>query len=132
MLSFAPHRLTGTRSALAAICAFSAMSGAWLGTMDLILQHPGYARRELIAGTIVTQALLTLALVFLPRATRLRPFVLLGCLPILNLAEMAINAAVHGAPIEGYILLIALTLVVQAILTAVVLLRREHPLPDPR
>lgn len=126
MLSLTPRTLTGTRSALAAVCVFSCMAGAWLGTMDLILQHPGYARRELIAGTIVTQALLTLAAVLLPHATRLRPFALLGCVPILGLVEMAISGVVHGVAVEGYILLIALTLAVQAVLTWVVLLRRRE------
>lgn len=127
LLSLTPRRLFGVESILALLCAFSAMAGAWLGTMDLILQHPGYGRRELIAGTIVAQALLTLALLLLPRGGSLRPFAALGCLPILGLFGTVLIGVLHGADIEGYVLLIALILLVQAMLTAIVVFRKARP-----
>lgn len=57
---------------------------------------------------------------------------LLGCVPILVLAAKALRGALHDpAHVEGYILLIALGLVLQAALTLLTLGRRPVRPPSP-
>ena len=48
-------RMTLGRLSLAVLSGFTALAGAWLGSMDLILKHPGYGQREIIAATIITR-----------------------------------------------------------------------------
>jgi hypothetical protein len=118
VLSFIPQRLG---SLLSLICFFTLACGAWLGWMDLRLRHPGYAGREAIAGLIVGQAALTLAAVHLRGPSWLRPVALLGCGGIAWLAVHALVKALGGADFEGYVLLIAIGLLAQALLTVVIL-----------
>ena len=121
ILSFIPQRFG---SVLTIFCLFTMASGAWLGMMDLILQHPGYARREWIAGLIVGQAAVTLAALYLRKPGWLRPLALAGCLAIVALALRALVGVITGANFEGYILLISLALLAQAGLTLLILLGR--------
>jgi hypothetical protein len=119
ILSFLPERLTSAFAndkALAFLSGFTALSGLWLGVMDLRLRHPGYAGREIIAGIIVFQGLLTLTALFL-RVPLLRKLALLGTAAIFWLAGKALFGLLYGSHFEGYILLIALGLAVQAVLT---------------
>jgi len=106
---------------LTAFCLFTMASGGWLGAMDLILHHPGYAQREWIAWLIVGQAALTLAALHFRSLTWLRPLALVGCAAILWLAAHALWLAITGANFEGYILLICLGLLTQAALTLLIL-----------
>lgn len=115
-------------TALVFVCTFTALAGTWLGVMDLRLKHPGYAGRELIAGTILAEALLTLLALRLRGSIWPRIAPLLGCVPILLLAAKALRGALHdSAHFEGYILLIALALILQAALTLLTLTRRLPP-----
>ncbi|HSZ16038.1 MAG TPA: permease prefix domain 2-containing transporter [Terracidiphilus sp.] len=118
VLSFVPQKFG---SVLALTCLFTWMSGMWLGLMDLRLRHPGYAGRELIAGLIVGQAAVTLAALYLRRPGWLRPLALVGCAGILWLAGRALAGVLTGANPEGYVLLIALALIVQSVLTLLIL-----------
>jgi hypothetical protein len=117
-LSFIPRRLAFPLSLL---CFFTLASGAWLGIMDLRLRHPGYAGRELIAGLIVGQAALTLAALHSRGFGWLRRLALAGCAGIVWLALHALARALGGAELEGYVLLIAIGLLVQASLTVLIL-----------
>jgi hypothetical protein len=131
VLSFAPAR---TRSVflqgmpLRLICFFTALSGGWLGMMVLLLQHPGYKSQLAISATIVSEALLTLAALRFNRSVGLRAVAMVGSLPILWLAGTAIKATIGGAHPEGYVLLIALALIVQAVLTVLTLLGSRAPM----
>lgn len=118
ILSFIPAKFGFV---LTAFCLFTMASGGWLGMMDFILQHPGYAQREWIAGLIVSQAALTLAALHLRGLPWLRPLALAGCAAIAFLAAHALRAALSGAHFEGYILLISIGLLVQAALTLLIL-----------
>jgi hypothetical protein len=122
VLSFLPQRLG---MALKLLCAFTFLSGTWLGMMDLRLRHPGYLQREWIAGLIAGQAAVTLMVVSRRGPGWLRFVALAGCVGILSLAARALMGVVTGANLEGYILLIALALVVQAALTVMILPRRD-------
>lgn len=135
VLSFLPRHV-GTSPAsgavLASMCSFTALAGLWLGGMDLLLRHPGFDAREVVAGTIVTQALLTLLALRLRADIWPRIAPLLGCVPILMLAAKALREALRNpGHIEGYILLIALALVLQATLTLLTLGRRPVPPASP-
>jgi hypothetical protein len=128
-LSFAPRRLGRAlvqRRALALLCVFTAACGSWLGGMGLYHKHPGYAGPA-IAGTIVAQALLTLLVLGIRRFYFLRPAAMAGCLALFWLAGKAITATVRGAHLEGYVLLIALALIFQAVLTLSSLRSRPDP-----
>ena len=114
VLSFIPQKFGPL---LTAICCFTMASGAWLGAMDLRLRHPGYAGREWIAALIVGQAALTLAALHVAQTRWLRNIAMMGCAGILWLATKALIGVISGANFEGYILLIALGLVIQAVLT---------------
>ena len=89
----------------------------WLGAMDLRLKHPGYAGREVIAATIVSQALLTLAALHFRRLPHLRWVALVGCISVSWLSGNALFRTLHGAHPEGYVLLIAMALLLQVALT---------------
>ena len=102
---------------LALVCCFTAASGAWLGTMSILLRHQHLVQSESIAGTIAAQGLLTLAVLPLRRIRTLRWVALAGCLPVLYLAAGALYSTLHSTDTEGYILLISLALIVQSVLT---------------
>jgi len=126
VLSLVPGRalallLQGT--ALRLLCFCTALAGCWLGTMDLLLRHPGYGSQMVIAATIVSQALLTLAALRFHRYGGLRAVAMVGSLTLLWLAGSALKAAFGGAHFEGYVLLIALVLIVQAMLSVLTLPR---------
>jgi len=118
VLSFVPQRLTFL---LNLFCFFTLSSGTWLGMMDLRLRHPGYAGRELIAGLIVGQAAVTLAALHLRGPRWPRMLALVGCTGIVWLALRALVLTLRGADFEGYILLISLGLLAQALLTVLIL-----------
>src|SRR5947209_19329010 len=75
------------RPVLLSLCSFTALSGLWLGAMGLRLKHPGYAEGEVISGTIVCQALLTIAALRFRRIPILRHLSGMGCLPLFWLAK---------------------------------------------
>lgn len=117
-LSFIPQRLAFP---LTLLCVFTLASGTWLGIMDLRLRHPGYAERELIAALIVGQGTLTLLALHSRGQGWLRLLALAGCAGIVWLALHALENALRGAHFEGYVLLIALGLLAQAVLTVLIL-----------
>ncbi len=102
---------------LGLVCGFTAICGLWLGTMDVLLHHRDLLYHELIAGTIVSQGLLTLAALKFRSVSSLQWVVVAGCLAILSLAGIAIHGLLTTPNFEGYIFLIALALILQAILT---------------
>lgn len=120
VLSFAPRRFSSVlvqRPVLTLLCLFTATAGLWLGFMDWYLHHDGYADREWIAATIVGQALLTLATLHIQHLQSIRPVAMLGTVAIFWLAAKAAIATLHGPHMEGYILLVALALTIQGLLT---------------
>ncbi|HVN93112.1 MAG TPA: hypothetical protein VMT38_05425 [Terracidiphilus sp.] len=118
VLSFVPQRLGFV---LTAFCLFTMAAGCWLGMMDIILHHPGYAQREWITVLIVGQAVLTLAALHVRSLPWLRPLALIGCAGIGWLGARSFWLAATGVNFEGYILLISLGLLMQAALTLVIL-----------
>ena len=125
VLSFTPQALVAGLSharVLALLCAFTALCGLWLGVMGLILHHPHW--QQLISGTIIAQALLTLTALTLRRSKLLQRVAMLGCLAIFALAAQAIHGMLRSPDFEGYIFLIGLALLVQGSLTLYKLSRK--------
>jgi hypothetical protein len=85
--------------------------------MELYLQHPGYAGREVFPAIIVGQALVTLLALRVPSLSSLKPVAMAGSLAIAGLGGSALFATLHGPHFEGYVLVIALALLLQALLT---------------
>jgi hypothetical protein len=128
VLSFVPARATAVlQPTLKLVCFCTALAGGWLGMMDLLLRHPGYGSQTAIAATIVSQALLTLAALRFSRSGGLRAVAMLGSLTVLWIAVRALKTAFVGAHFEGYVLLIALALIVQILLTLFTLPRARLP-----
>jgi hypothetical protein len=120
VLSFAPARAAVVlHPLLRLVCCCTALAGGWLGMMDLRLGHP--ASQVAIAATIVSQAVLTFAALRFPRSNGLRAIAMAGSLGVLWIAGHALILAFGGADFEGYVLLIALALVVQVLLTLLIL-----------
>ena len=120
VLSFLPHHVAAVFArtpVLMLLSGFTGLCGLWLGVQGLRHRHPGLVLSEVISGIIVLQAAITLtALCFRP-VTLLRRTALAGTLGLLWLASKALIGTLRGNDFEGYILLIALLLFVQAVLT---------------
>lgn len=116
--SFAPGRLRSLAShprGLALVCAFTAVFGMWFTVMDLRLRHPA---TELGIGVFIfCQAVLTLAALRFGVYRPVRYVAMLGCMGLFWLAGRVLVGIVRGNDIEGYILIMAAAILVQAILT---------------
>ena len=127
--SFAPRaaiRAYGKTPGLVGLCCFTAACGCWLGTMSILLRHGNLLVQESIAGLIVGQALLTLVMLPLRRIAWLRWAAALGAVAIMWRGASALVSMLRGNHSwEGYILIIAFLLVIQASLTWRALLRRR-------
>jgi hypothetical protein len=106
------------RKILIPFCVFGMIAGIWLGVMENILKHDGYAGRSAIAACIALQAIITL----LPIA-RLRGIVMAGAFGIVWLGFSSISSMLHGSHFEGFVLIIGAALMVQGALTLGTLLR---------
>ena len=126
--SFAPGRLRSLAShprGLALVCAFTAAVGIWFTVMDLRLHHPA---TELGIGVFIfCQSLLTLAALRFGVYRPVRYVAMLGCAGLLWLAGRVLVGIVRGNDIEGYILIMAAAILVQAILTFGTLAAAKRP-----
>lgn len=94
--------------------------------MSILLRHANLLEQKAIAGLIVGQSLLTLVMLPLWRVAWLRWAAAIGGAAIAWLGGKALIAVIRGNhSFEGYILIIAFLLVVQAALTWRALLRRQ-------
>ncbi|HEV2578578.1 MAG TPA: hypothetical protein VGU25_15340 [Acidobacteriaceae bacterium] len=127
--SFAPRaamRAYGKTPGLVGLCCFTAACGCWLGTMSILLRHGNLLQQEAIAGLIVGQALLTLVMLPLRRIAWLRWAAALGAVAIMWRGGSALISMLRGDHSwEGYILIIASLLMIQAALTWRALLRSQ-------
>jgi hypothetical protein len=107
----------------------------WLAMMELILRHPGYVWRFVVAAAIVAQAALTIAvledLVEVPAlrwplaAVAAATGLLGGWIVLEDLSRPGLPARPH---FEGYLLIIGLALAAYGLLTtgAISVQRRNH------
>ena len=125
VVSFGPHRFSLPERMLAGLSLFAVLYGCWFGVMEALLRHPGYLRRDGISLTILWQACVTLLFLLLRGRPRLGYLVAIGCLPLLFLVSLVARGLLAGAGLEGYVIVMALSLAVQAMLTIVVLIKRS-------
>jgi len=129
-VSFVPRGVAlrlGDGIALPLLCAFTGLCGLWLGAMDLRLGHP--ASQVGIAAAILSQALVTIAALRL-RYKVLRYLAVIGCASMFYLSGRALVGVLRGRDYEGYILIIALLLAVQSILTLITMPVLRQPPPQ--
>ncbi len=125
-ISFASIRFWGgshLKQALVLLCLFAMAAGTWLGVMENILRHDGYARRTAIAACIALQAFATLLFLFLNSRPVFRGLIVTGAIGIVLLGASALLGIGRAQHFEGFVFLIGLALILQGALTVAVLLR---------
>ena len=114
------------RSALTTICAFTMLASGWLFVMFLVLRHPGFEWRALVSIGFAAIGALTLAGIRRP-GLLWRVSVASGAVVLGAAGVWAIKTNVD----EGFVDVIGLSFVVQAILTLAYLLARQVRGPGP-
>lgn len=130
VLSLVPSRLFEGRwpvRSLSLVSIFVILAGAWLVYMEQSLRHPGYLSRSLVDMGLVFGSLLTVTWVM-----RRQGFWLQSATGLYALGAGALGAWVfwhlmHGADFEGFALIIAAVLCVQAFLVFSGFVRLRRP-----
>ncbi len=128
-MSFASIRILGgplLKPILILMCLFAVAAGIWLGAMENILKHDGYAGRSVIDACIAIQGVATLLFILLNGRPLFRAIVMAGAVAIVFLGGFAILRILRAQHFEGYILLIGLALILQGVLTLATLLWTRH------
>ncbi len=107
------------------MCLFVLAAGTWLGVMEYILKHDGYAGRSAIAACITIQGLATLLFLLWHGRTVFRSVVLTGAIAVALLGASAVMRISRAPHFEGFVLLIGLALILQGALTMAVLLPKR-------
>ncbi len=102
---------------------FTVAAGIWLGVMENILRHPGYAGRSVIAACLAVQALATLACIFLTERSAFRYVVMMGAVAMAFFGGSAFFRILAAQHFEGFVLIIGTALVMQGVLTLATLLK---------
>ncbi len=108
------------------LCVFTTAAAIWLGVMENVLRHSGYAERSVIAASIALQSLATLLYFRLRERSGLRNLVVLGAVAIAVLGGSALGRILQSPHFEGFVLIIAAALLLQAGLTLATLLPGQH------
>lgn len=111
------------RHLLILTCLFTLAAGTWLGVMENILKHPGYAGRSVIAAGIIIQSSATVIFIILSGSSALRNMVLIGAIAIGLLGAWATMKILRAQHFEGYVLVIGAALITQGFLTLAALLQ---------
>ena len=128
-ISFASIRFWGgprLRRILVLLCLFAVAAGTWLGVMESILKHDGYAQRTAMAAYIALQAVATLLFLLLNGRPALRGLIITGAVGIALLGASAVYRIGQSQHFEGFVLVIGLALMLQGALTVAVLLRTQN------
>ena len=105
------------------LCLFIAVAGTWLGVMENVLKHNGYAGRTVVAACIALQAVLTLVCVLWNGRPVFRGIVLIDAAVIVLFGAAAVINILRAQHFEGFVLLIGLGLMLQGAFAVAVLLR---------
>jgi hypothetical protein len=128
-ISFVSVRSVGgapMKTALTCVSVFTAVAGVWLGVMENILKHTGYAERTAIAACIVIQGLATLLWLLRDGGTIFRLLILAGAAGVVILGASAVKRILAAPHFEGFVLLIGSALIVEGALAFVVVLQTRH------
>ena len=110
------------RHLLHSLCLFTIAAGLWLGVMENLFKHDGYAQRSMIAVGIVVQGLATLSFLLRHGQSRLRNLVLVGAGVFVFLGGSATVRILQAQHIAGFVLGIGIALALQGGHTLVELL----------
>ena len=111
------------KTALTMVCVLVLMAVSYLSLSLIILNPPGasFGGWFALAASLAVQTILTLMALHVPGLPApLRSVVLAGAFVLVGIAVWRAQATLGGAHFEGYNLLLAALLVVQAALTIVV------------
>ena len=138
------RRLDSLAARLASLAGLAVVVGCgWFATLELLLRHHGYAWRALLAGAIVAEGAVTIAVfedvVALP-ALRWPLTAGAGATGLLGAWIIARDLALPGLPakphFEGYLLIIGLALIAHGLLTIAAMMaavrKGSDPLPGVR
>jgi hypothetical protein len=124
--SFASARIReggAMKQLLMLMCVFTVAAGIWLGVMESLLRHEGYAGRIVVAAFLAVQSLVTVLVVLLNAGRASRVAVLVGAVAIAALGARAVWKIAQAEHFEGFVLVIGVALMVQAGLTLATLIR---------
>ncbi len=120
LVSFVSNQIVGgslVKQLLILTSLFTVAAGIWLGVMENILKHRGYAGRSVIAACIAVQALATLACILLSGHSVFRNMVMMGAIAIALLGGSAILRILRTKHFEGFVLILGAALVIQGVFT---------------
>jgi hypothetical protein len=115
------------RALLIAVCGLTLVATAWLGVMSVVLHHPGFERVALTAALFALQSLLVIGVAggwLGGSAWRVLSF--MGAAAVAWTGVRAILANLSSNHFEGYVLVIGVLLVLQALLTPLTLSSKVH------
>ena len=112
---------------LVPMCVFAVVAGTWLGVMENILKHEGYAGRTVIAACIALQGFATLLFIRLRGSSIFRGLLMAGAIAIIWLGYRSVGRVLHSPHFEGYVLVIGAALILQGVLTLATAARQYYP-----
>ena len=112
------------KSTFAATSGFTALAGGWLAMMELILKHNGYEGR---IGMDLLMALQGIAALLASKASKRPPLIrsvfLVSAIALGYIGMSALTVISRRAHFEGFVVVIGIAIIVQAIVTTLVMLR---------
>lgn len=130
LISFLAVRSFGgstLRASLTWMSVLITLAGIWLGIMEQLLKHPGYAARSVVAAAIATQGLATIFFLMWHGQRIFRALVLAGAMGVVVLGASAVIRMLNAAHFEGFVLLIGAALMVQGVLAGSAALSSATP-----
>jgi hypothetical protein len=121
VLSFVPHcarDLPVSSTLLVMVSLFTGGCGGWLAFMEHRLHYPEYSVRIGVDSFIVLVSSISIVAVVL-RLDRIRHYLSMTALALIAFALRAIIRDIHSNHFEGFVLIIALALMLQAALMLV-------------
>jgi ABC-type polysaccharide/polyol phosphate export permease len=110
---------------LIGICIFTGTASMWLAGMDLLVRHAGYVERVWMAAFFVAQSLTTIMAFAATVRPALRALALPGSVVIACMGVRVVFLAGRDRDVEGYVLLIGLALILQAVLVFAAMFWRQ-------
>ncbi len=111
--------------ALISVSVFTGLATLWLAAMELSMKHSGYVERVWMAAFFTSQSIATVIAFATPLSRRLRSLTIPGSAVIAYMGLRVLLSTRHNRDIEGYVLIIGLALLLQALLTVAALILSE-------
>lgn len=117
--------MVSMRKVLLIVAFFMLASGAWLAVMELVLRHSGYAGRFAIAVCIGGISAMTILAHTFRARIRVERALWVGAAALIWIGTQAFVRNARAAHFEGYVAVIALTIVFQGVLMLTTMGRRK-------